>query len=63
MELEKSGEICIGKDRHGGAQSLQVIEGLLPFTVPLNGSLFLPAFSPKVNSCRGQATCMNLGIN
>ena len=47
MELKRMGEICIGKNRCGGAQSLQVVKGLLaPVTTP-DGSLFLlPAFSP-----------------
>ena len=26
-------------------------------------TFFLPAFSPDVSSCWGQATCMNLGMN
>ena len=41
VELEWSGEICIGKNRHGGTQSFQVIEGLLPSAILLDGSLFL----------------------
>ena len=41
VELERLGEICIGKNRHGGTQSFQVFEGLLASAVPLDGSLFL----------------------
>ena len=41
VELERSGEICVGKNRCSGTQSLQVIKGLLAHAVPLNGSLFL----------------------
>ena len=42
MKLEQLGEVCICKNRCHGAESLQIIEGLLIPTVPLNGSL-LPA--------------------
>ena len=41
VELEGSHEICIDKNRHGGMQPLQVIEGLFAPAVPLDGSLFL----------------------
>ena len=63
VKLEQFGEICICKKRCCGTESLQVIKGLLTPTVPLDSSLFLLAFSPEVNSCRGHATCMNLGMN
>ena len=41
VKLEQLGEGCICKGRCCGAKSLQVIEGLLTPTVPLNGSLLL----------------------
>ena len=41
MELERPGEICIGKNRCSGAQSFQVIKGLLALVVPPDGGLFL----------------------
>ena len=41
MKLEWLGEVCICKNRCHGTESLQVIEGLLTPTVPLNGSLLL----------------------
>ena len=63
VELERSGEIHIGKNGCCGTQSFQVIKGQLAPAVPLDGSLSLPAFSPKVNSCRFWGTCVNLGIN
>ena len=42
MKLEWLGEVCHCKNRCHGTESLQVIEGLLTPTAPLNGSL-LPA--------------------
>ena len=40
MEVKRTGEICIGKDRCSGAQSLEVVKGLLaPVTLP-DDSLF-----------------------
>ena len=63
MKLEWLGEICICKNRCCGTESLQVIKGLLTPTVPLEAAFFLPAFSPDVYSCRGWATCVNLGMN
>ena len=45
MELKRPGEICIGKDRCSGAQSFQVIKGLLEPFAPPDGSLF-PASIP-----------------
>ena len=59
VELERLDEVCISKNRCSGTQSLQVINGLLAPVIPLNGSLFMLAFSPEVNSCRDWATCMN----
>ena len=47
MELERSGEIHLGKNRHGGAQSFQVIKGLLAPAIPLNGCLFLSSIFTK----------------
>ena len=41
VKLEWFGEICICKNRYHGTESLQVIEGLLTPTVPLDSSLFL----------------------
>ena len=41
MKLEQLGEVCICKNRCCGTEPLQVIEGLLTPTVPLNGSLLL----------------------
>ena len=63
VELDWLGEICICKNRCHGTESLQVIKGLFTLAVHLNGSLFFTVFSLEVNSCRGYATCMNLGIN
>ena len=47
VELERVGEVYIGKDRCSGAQPFQVIKGLLAPGVPLNGSLFLASFLPQ----------------
>ena len=41
MELERLGDVHIGKDRCSGAQPFQVIKGLLELVIPPNGSLFL----------------------
>ena len=41
VELKRMGKICVGKDRHGGAQSFQVIKGLLVPVAPPDSSLFL----------------------
>ena len=41
MELKRTSEICIGKDRCDVAQSFQVIKGLLAPVAPPDGSLFL----------------------
>ena len=49
VELERSDEIHIGKNRHGGTQSFQVIKGLLAPVVPLNSCLFLASiFTQKL---------------
>ena len=53
VELERSGEICIGKNRHGCTQSFQVIKGLLAFTVPLNGGLFLASILTQSQLMQG----------
>ena len=52
VEPERLGKICIGKNRCSGTQSFQVIIGLLAFAAPLDGSLFLPAFSPALIHAR-----------
>ena len=41
MELKRLDEIHIGKDRHSGAQSFQVVKGLLVPVAKPDGSLFL----------------------
>ena len=41
IELKSLCEICIGKDRCSGAQSFQVIKGMLAPVVPSDGGLFL----------------------
>ena len=41
IELERLGEICVGKNRCSGTQSFQVIKGLSAPAVPLDGSFFL----------------------
>ena len=41
MELKRLGEIHICKDRHGCAQSFQVVKGLVALVAPPDGSLFL----------------------
>ena len=64
VELERSGEVCIGKNRHVVVHSLfmssKACWHLLSHWM---AAFFLPAFSPEVNLCRGQSTCKNLGIN
>ena len=47
VELERLGEICIGKNRHSGTQSFQVIKGLLAPAIPLNGYLLLARIFPQ----------------
>ena len=49
MELKRPGEICVGKDRHSGAQSFQVVKCPLAPVFPPDDTFFLPAFSPEVN--------------
>ena len=44
MEFRRPGEICIGKDRHCGAQALQVIKGPLTPVIPCNGSFLANIF-------------------
>ena len=41
VELKRLGEIHIGKDRQGGAQSIQVIKGPLAPVIAPDGSIFL----------------------
>ena len=41
VELERLGEICIGKNGCCGTQSFQVIKSLLAPAAPLDGSLLL----------------------
>ena len=41
IELKMPGEICVGKDRHHGAQSFHVIKGQLAPVIPLDGDIFL----------------------
>ena len=48
MELKRTGEICIGKDRGGGAQSFQVIRGLLTPVAPHDGSLSYQHSDPRL---------------
>ena len=60
VELERSGEIHVGKNRHGGTQSLQVIKGLLAFTVPLNGSLFLAIILTQSQLVQGSGYLLEL---
>ena len=45
VELERLCEVCIGKNRCSGTQSLQVIKGPLAPVVPLNGSLLASIFT------------------
>ena len=56
VELERLGDICIGKNRCSGTQSFKVIKGLLTSAVPLDGSLFLVSIlTPKL-------TCARVGL-
>ena len=63
VQFKRPSKIGIRKNGHCGAQMLQVIKGPLTPVVPGDGCPLHTCILLNINSCRGQATCVNLGIN